>query len=520
MLAFSYVRFSSVEQSKGDSLRRQTEVAQKYASEHGLQLDTSLTFRDLGVSAFTGAHRAEGALAAFIAACKSGRVPRGSALLVESIDRLSREQIRKAVRFILELIDDHKIEIHTTSDGRVYGQGSEMPDVMYLVMVAARANEESATKSKRVRAAQAKAKASIAVNPGVSVGGRVPAWIRSERGKPFELHADRAVVVRKMFELCLSGLGDFLIARHCNEHFAPWNEKGGFHHSYVQKVLTHPAAYGAYRPYGAGDLVTGHYPAVIDFATFEKVRQLRSSRNREKLGPTDPLMRNLFGGLVVDVTDGLPGINMVFHNKRSQLMTDSYRIGKTPNRLKYADFEWAFMRFLDQLDFTTVLDIAASEDLQTADKELAKLIAEIAYETAQAEKLMGLLVAGESKMLRSRFDATEANLERLQASKETTEKRLAEIRQQNNELLSEDVVFATLAAATDAITRARLRQEIRRKVGKIYLRWNRETGNVGGIVKFANGVARFIVFTGAEIITATPEEETVEHAGPFSPEDY
>src|ERR1700758_3473375 len=50
--AYSYIRFSSPEQAKGDSLRRQTEAAEAYAKERGLSLDSSLTFRDLGISAF------------------------------------------------------------------------------------------------------------------------------------------------------------------------------------------------------------------------------------------------------------------------------------------------------------------------------------------------------------------------------------------------------------------------------------------------------------------------------------
>ncbi|HWX07267.1 MAG TPA: hypothetical protein VN065_15685, partial [Bradyrhizobium sp.] len=47
--AYSYVRFSTPDQAKGDSYRRQTEAANEYARRHGLVLDTELTFTDLGV---------------------------------------------------------------------------------------------------------------------------------------------------------------------------------------------------------------------------------------------------------------------------------------------------------------------------------------------------------------------------------------------------------------------------------------------------------------------------------------
>ena len=50
--AYSYLRFSTPEQLKGDSQRRQLEAARAYALEQGLELDESLTFQDLGVSGF------------------------------------------------------------------------------------------------------------------------------------------------------------------------------------------------------------------------------------------------------------------------------------------------------------------------------------------------------------------------------------------------------------------------------------------------------------------------------------
>lgn len=60
--AYSYLRFSTPEQQKGDSKRRQSTAAQEYAARHGLELDTALSFQDLGVSAFRGKNTEEGDL--------------------------------------------------------------------------------------------------------------------------------------------------------------------------------------------------------------------------------------------------------------------------------------------------------------------------------------------------------------------------------------------------------------------------------------------------------------------------
>src|SRR5205823_10180715 len=107
------LRFSSPEQSRGDSARRQTEgVAADHSPEawcrrSGVRLDTSLSLRDEGVSAFRGRHREnpdEYALAAFLQLVESGRVPKGSYLVVENLDRLTREKIVPAVNLFTGIL--------------------------------------------------------------------------------------------------------------------------------------------------------------------------------------------------------------------------------------------------------------------------------------------------------------------------------------------------------------------------------------------------------------------------------
>ena len=94
--AYSYIRFSSAAQERGDSLRRQTQGTEAYVQKKGYTLDTTLHLQDLGVSAFRGVNVREGALAAFLEAVKQGRVKPGSVLIVESLDRLTRDQLLRS----------------------------------------------------------------------------------------------------------------------------------------------------------------------------------------------------------------------------------------------------------------------------------------------------------------------------------------------------------------------------------------------------------------------------------------
>ncbi|MDG0853062.1 recombinase family protein [Roseateles puraquae] len=75
--AYSYVRFSNKKQQHGDSLRRQVEMAERYAKVNKLHLSAQ-NFRDLGVSAFKQRNLKQGALAAFIGAVRAGTIEKGS----------------------------------------------------------------------------------------------------------------------------------------------------------------------------------------------------------------------------------------------------------------------------------------------------------------------------------------------------------------------------------------------------------------------------------------------------------
>jgi DNA invertase Pin-like site-specific DNA recombinase len=100
--AYSYIRFSRPEQLKGDPLRRQLEGSQQWADELGLPLDTQL--RDLGLSAYSGANREKGALGKFLALVDRVEIARGSVLIIESLDRLSREVVLDALQQFTALI--------------------------------------------------------------------------------------------------------------------------------------------------------------------------------------------------------------------------------------------------------------------------------------------------------------------------------------------------------------------------------------------------------------------------------
>jgi DNA invertase Pin-like site-specific DNA recombinase len=201
-------------------------MARQWCLEQGLELDEGLSIADLGVSAFTGKNSTHGALAGFLAAANRGKVPKGSILLVESLDRLSRNSITDAVGLLTSIVKSG-IRVVSMIDKKEWNEDNinDTMNFMFSVMLFARAHEESATKSDRVRKSWIKRKAS-----GVAVisGSHGPGWALPSADKSeWVLDEVKAASVRKVFDLAISGHGGVSIARMGNQEGwpLPWRER-------------------------------------------------------------------------------------------------------------------------------------------------------------------------------------------------------------------------------------------------------------------------------------------------------
>ncbi|WP_324830433.1 recombinase family protein [Pseudomonas saxonica] len=120
---YSYLRFSDPRQATGSSADRQLAFASTWAKKRGMELDATLTLKDEGLSAYHERHVKQGALGAFLLAIEEGRIPRGSVLIVEGLDRLSRAEPLLAQAQLAQIINGG-ITVITASDGREYNRAS------------------------------------------------------------------------------------------------------------------------------------------------------------------------------------------------------------------------------------------------------------------------------------------------------------------------------------------------------------------------------------------------------------
>lgn len=272
-----------------------------------MELDDKLTFQDLGVSAFRGANEEEGHLGEFLALVESGDVPRGSYLLVESLDRLSRQKPRRAVK-TLERICEACITVVTLGDGRVYTADALDEDPLALLvalLVAQRAHEESATKAKRLREAWGAKRANAEKQPLTKLS---PGWVRLRDDRSgFDLIPERAAVVRRIFDMTLAGKGQHSIADTLNrEGVRVFGRGKQWHRSYIKKILENPAVIGRFTPHRMevingkrervpAEPIEDYFPPAVSLEVFEQVSSLASGRAAPS--KRDGAMANILAGL-------------------------------------------------------------------------------------------------------------------------------------------------------------------------------------------------------------------------------
>lgn len=246
-------------------------------------------------------------------AVQKGAVAKGSYLLVENLDRISRQTARKALR-TLESIVETGVTVVTLSDGKAYTVGSLDSDPVSLLMAIltfVRAHEESELKGRRVRAAWDN-KRQRAVTDGTPLTKRLPGWLTTGANGRLRIDQKRAAIVRRIFKMTLDGVGQHSIAATLNRENVKAFNAERWHRSYVKKILENPAVMGrliAYRVEWENGrkvrnpavTVDKHFPAVVSVADWTRVQEMRdvgASGGRSRAAPrTAAPLQNILAGL-------------------------------------------------------------------------------------------------------------------------------------------------------------------------------------------------------------------------------
>lgn len=557
-IAYSYIRFSRPEQLKGNSLRRQKKASADYAAEHNLELD-GRSMEDLGISGYRGKNAIEGALAGFLEGVRTGKVEPGSTLMVESFDRLSRDQITDALTQFLNIINAG-ITVVTLMDKMSYSRESinkNPGSLMMSIMIMARAHEESSTKGERVGDAWAKKRRDAAANKK-PLTKLCPEWLELTKDG-YVIQEHRAIIVRRIFDMAATD-GPVKIANVLNREKIPtWStwkteptdpETGetiepatpeesrigqlrgkGWHDSYVKKILMSRATLGEFQPHRIdkesrlrvpdGDPIEGYFPAVIKQTLWDGV-YVKDGETKISIprGPRTVRIANLFSGIVFD---GYTGAVMRFVDKGHKdkpndwryLISDISRIepGTKGQTWPYANFEKNILSKLRSLDWQNLTD-------KKPDDQTAALQIKAAELAAKVQKLQGQLNRFFSTFLdenqdesfqedaRAKAASLSEQIKSAKAEHKIAQDALSQLTTDHSAMTEGIDEFKQLIGDGDPNSRSRLQMEIRRRIKRITLfrkgghpmlkaaEESTQQPNPTVEITFANGYSQYHVFIG------------------------
>ena len=392
-LAYAYSRFSSLQQAEGDSKRRQDSLIKAWpdAEKHEIR-----SLHDPGISAYSGKNRTIGQFGVFLASLRSGELGAKPILLVENLDRISREEIETAQSLFLEIIR-LGATIITLHNGKRYAKGMGLVDIITALVEMDIAHQHSAKLSMRVKAAVDARKRSGAI---VHNRSSSPSWLRLDAKRTqFEPIPERVAIVRQMFYLASKGMGPEAIARHLNSTDVP---------TWFCRKSRHPVWRGtAVANILFGRTVLGEFEGrenyfgapVVPLELWAEVNN-RTRREAQGRGRGVVTESNLLCGLIVSGIDGSSMIlrrSGVRSRKTGEYIWHSYLVsnlttaGKGRHRARYDDVERLVLWLFTNLDPALVSRAkqGARSDTQDRITEAAQQVERL---TKQIEKVTLLVM--------------------------------------------------------------------------------------------------------------------------------
>lgn len=494
--AFSYIRFSSKKQGEPDkdSYRRQVGMSERWAKEHGLEVDP-LSFQDLGVSSFKGKNAREGGLSLFLAEIEkpNGLIRAGDYLLLEAMDRLTRMPVMDAVDLVRNIMAAGVIVVNVATD-KVYSWGKlnkEAGLMGNLIGELQAANAYSRQLSTRIREAWQRKR--DAAGAGEKTRHSCPGWLKwNANSRTYVTIPENAEIIRLVFhyflrdgmsfkQICAKLIADGV---HCFGKAKTWGS------NYIGVILTQRTVLGE-RTVGEYDdegrkilaVIKDYYPAVMDEETWFAAKRLLHDRSltdkRNMPANGIPRVTNLFTGrlkckvcntALVIYASGANCTHLYAVCRRRRMD------GTCPDgaRIRYADIEQTVIGLVanELVASDLLIDAQAERELSSTATAITRIERALAEKEEEKRQLARSLASSdladgarkvihdelnsldkETQALKQDLDAARQRARTLQSSLRTVEGSLEEIRRLANE--------------TDLDGRRRLRAAIANLVDKI-----------------------------------------------------
>jgi hypothetical protein len=472
-VAIDLGRFSGMQQELGNSRHRQKSLADAWSEKTGIPIDVTLF--DEGASGWgkKGARRRVDdryALAQFLGMIQAGRVQPGDYLLLENLDRLSREQEVPATNLLTSILVAGVIVVQLAPYEMTLTDQSDAFEIMRAVMELSRGHGESQRKHQTVSASYASNRVAAATcgcghpwHTGRCTAegcrckkfviqeiyqGKLPVWLRREgQGKGANRRrilkiAERVAVVRCIFLRAATGMSCGAIAQQLVAEKVPpfgdrvprldpetgeqartrtgrlrWKKNaqdlgsGTWTRAYIAKILTDRAAMGEFQT-RTGEIIP--IPAAVTKDEWDEAQSGRADRRQHRGRLPASGATPLFSSLLTDARTGHP---YYARTRREGGRTwrvlsprdprdEAYGAGSFPEEV----FEQAVLSCLAEIDPADVTEREGPDPVAVLSGRLEQVRGRLKELTAQGKELGGKLPRGIVQMM-AELEAEDAALE-------------------------------------------------------------------------------------------------------------
>lgn len=309
--AISYGRVSSTKQLNGEGLRRQRSGTLGWIDKHPeLHIRLDAEKEDQARSAWKGDHvRTGSALGAILEQVKSGELKPPLLLIVEALDRLSRQEPTVAQEQFVSLIN-RGILIATTKDDKIYGPGMDLGELILSIVFMAGAHAASESTSQRVRATKLQHVQDAMISKAV-LHQNCPNWMvvrekispSNRATRSYDLLPGPAATVQVIYELGLHHGSDYITRKLIDDGVPAFGRTGQWSLRTVKKILRSRAPVGHLQ--SKHGIIEGEYPRVVSDDLWLRVQAAQDQRR--ETGSKTPWQSkhvNLFVGIGVCASCG------------------------------------------------------------------------------------------------------------------------------------------------------------------------------------------------------------------------
>ncbi|HEH9411626.1 TPA: recombinase family protein [Aeromonas salmonicida] len=296
-----YTRISKTSQQEGSGIDEQLSRIESYIKSKPEQFhDEPQHWQDIGLSAFKNKNIIDGQLAEFIQQVEEGSIGEGHALVIYSLDRLSRrsswdeDTIQKLVKA--------GVDIHDVSTPVVLKHDDPFSKII-MELIVQRGNNESKIKSERSTSGWAK-RLKDTIENGKVFTKQLPRWLAADENNNYIVIPEQAEIIKRIFREYTNGMSSTMIARRLNDEGLKSFSGSKWWHNTITNLIKDERLRGYFIRTVDSTKIPDIYPVIIDgelFTIANRILKVNSAgiKGRPRENNKTREIKNIITGFVL-----------------------------------------------------------------------------------------------------------------------------------------------------------------------------------------------------------------------------